>query len=214
MAADDPNDKPDPAQAFQSRLTKMNGDAMALASQLFDENFRLREDKRELNKSLKEAQAKIPADDHTILSPAKAQEYEAYKVIGKPQEIQDRLDAHATLETQLAEMKQKDVLREVADLHGYKLSVLLDRDKAAGGLKVEIKDDAKGVKTAFVKDGDKEAPITEFAQQHWADYLPSLKVETATQPRAGNGFDPKPKVATAPTVAELKAQKLRSGQYY
>jgi hypothetical protein len=211
---DEPNDNPandkpnaDPTQAFQRRLDKYEGDAMKFATALYDENWQLREKNRQL-------EGKAPSEGSVVLSKTDAERWESYKALGKPDELKQRLDAHATLETQLAEMKQKDVLREVADLHGYKLSVLLDRDKAAGGLKVEIKDDAKGVKTAFVKDGDKEAPITEFAQQHWADYLPSLKVETATQPRAGNGFDPKPKVATAPTVAELKAQKLRSGQYY
>src|SRR5688572_26891430 len=113
---DTPQGGADPTQAFQSRLTKMNGDAMAFATQLFDENFRLREDKRTLNEELATLKAKVPADDHVVLKPAEAQDYEAYKLIGKPKEIQDRLDAHATLETQLAEMKQKDVLREVADL--------------------------------------------------------------------------------------------------
>lgn len=210
--ADEPVDKADPTQAFQSRLTKLNGDAMLFATQLYDENFRLREDKRLLSEQLTATKSKVPADDAVVLKPAEVQEYEAYKAIGKPTEIQARLDAHATLETQVAELKQKDVLREVADVHGYKLSVLLDRDKADGGLEISFKED-KGNKVAHVKDGDKETPITEYAEANWADYMPSLKVEQAPPPRASNGFDPKPKASGIPSVAEIKAQKLRSGHY-
>lgn len=188
---DEPNDTPDPTQAFQSRLTKMNGDAMAFATQLFDENFHLREDKRVLGEELVAVKAKIPADDHVVLDPAEAQDYEAYKAIGKPKDIKDRLTSSETVETELADLKQKDVLREVADLHGYKLSILVDRDKAAGGLEISFKNDAKGNKVAHVKDGDKETPVTEFAETNWADYLPSLKVETASQPLAAVKGTPK-----------------------
>lgn len=192
--SDEPNDIPDPTQAFQSRLNKMNGDAMAFATQLFDENFRLREDKRALNEELTVLKAKVPADDHVVLTPAKAQEYEAYKAIGKPEEIQSRLDAGTTTESELAELKKKDILREVADLHGYKLSILVDRDKAVGGLEFSFKTDSKGDKVAHVKDGDKDTPITEFAETNWADYLPSLKVETASQPLvAVRGAGPSPR---------------------
>jgi hypothetical protein len=187
----------------------MNGDAMAFATQLFDENFRLREDKRALNEELTAIKAKVPADDHVVLTPAEAQEYETYKALGKLDEIQTRLDASETTETELTELKQKDVLREVADLHGYKLSILVDRDKAAGGLEVSFKTDSKGNKVAHVKDGDKETPITEFAETNWADYLPSLKVETASQPLVAiRGAKPSPRangLHTAVTDADKRA---------
>jgi hypothetical protein len=51
---DDPNAAPisDPTTAFQNLLKKKDGDALSLASQLFDENFQLREQKREMKGKL------------------------------------------------------------------------------------------------------------------------------------------------------------------
>ncbi|MBA2525665.1 MAG: hypothetical protein H0V18_07780 [Pyrinomonadaceae bacterium] len=211
---EDPADKGgnDPATAFQNALAKKNGDALQLASQLFDENFSLRGEKRALKAEAEELKTKIPAADAVVLTPAQASDYDEYKALGKADELKKRLDNHATQEQEISELKQKDVLREVADLHDFKLSVLLDRDKAAGGLEISFKE-SKGDKVALVKDGDKDTPLTEYAETHWADYMPSLKAEQAPQPRASSGFDPKPKGNGAPTVQEIKQAKLRSGYY-
>lgn len=186
----------DPTQAFQSRLQKMNGDAMAFATQLFDENFRLREDKRTISEKLAEVEKKLPSEGAVVLSAEKAKEYESYKALGKFDELKTRIDAHANLETENSELKKKEVIREVAELHGYKATVLADRDKLAGGLEFVIKTDPQNKrKAAFVKEGDKDIPLTEYAESNWADYLPSLKVEQGqpqSQPRTGTGFDPRP----------------------
>lgn len=212
--ADDPTQGGgDPTQAFQNRLNKMNGDAMAFATQLFDENHSLRADKRTLNEQLEAAKAKIPAEGAKVLTPAEAADYDAYVALGKPKEIQDRIDAHSTLETENAALKKKDVLREVADLHGYKLSVLEDRDKAAGGLEFTFKEDKDRRKVAHVKDGDKETPVTEYAESNWADYLPSLKVEEATPAKPGARRDPK--AVGAPGNGEAdKAAKAQMASGY
>lgn len=195
--ADDPADKGgnDPTQAFNSRLTKMNGDAMALATQLFDENFRLREQKRTLVTEADELKKKLPADGSVVLSADKAKDYEAYQSLGKADELKTRLDAHTTLETEVASLKKKEVLRSVAELHGFKVSVLEDRDTAAGGLEYVKKQDAQKREVYYVKEGDKETPVNEFAETNWADYMPSLKAEQAPplQPtRTGHAADPRP----------------------
>src|SRR5690348_6795389 len=111
---DEPGQGADPTQAFQNRLNKLNGDAMAFATQLFDENYRLREDKRQLNEQLTTAQGKVPADGALVLTGDEAKAFEAYKALGTPKELKDRIDAYPTLEDENKGLKLRDSLREVA----------------------------------------------------------------------------------------------------
>jgi hypothetical protein len=190
---DEPGQGADPTQAFQNRLNKLNGDAMAFATQLFDENYRLREDKRQLNEQLTATQGRLPADGTLVLAPDDAKAYEAYKALGTPKELKDRVDAYPTLEDENKDLKLRDSLREVADvgIGGSKLrfSVLEDRVKAAGGnIQFSVKEEGRDKrKVAYVKEGDKETPLEQYAQKNWADYLPSLKAEQAKRTGSANG---------------------------
>lgn len=192
--AEEPNPQggADPTQAFQSRLSKMNGDAMAFATQLFDENFRLREDKRKLTEAATETAKKLPAEGSIVLTSVEAKAYEEYKALGTPVELKTRIDAFPTLEDENKNLKMRDSLREVASIGigGSKLrfSVLEDRVKAAGNLQFIVKEEGRDKrKVAYVKDGDKETPLEQFAEKNWADYLPSLKEESARRTGSANG---------------------------
>jgi hypothetical protein len=190
---DEPGQGADPTQAFQNRLNKLNGDAMAFATQLFDENYRLREDKRTLSAQLDETKGKLPADGSVVLTADEAKVYEAYKALGAPEELKTRIDAFPTLEDENKNLKRRDSIREAADVGfgGSKLrfSVLEDRVKAAGGnLEFIVKEEGRDKrKVAYVKDGDKETPLEQYAQKNWADYLPSLKAEQAKRQGSANG---------------------------
>jgi hypothetical protein len=209
---DNPQGGADPTQAFQSRLAKMNGDAMAFATQLFDENFQHRTKIREL-------EGKVPSENSVVLKKSEAEQWEAFKALGKkPEEIKQALTDAETVTTERDDLKKKDILRDVAGAHGYKLTVLQDRDKESGGLEYKLKDekDSKGEtrKVAYVVVEGKETPLEEYAQQNWADYLPSLKEAEAQTPlKMGNGRDPKPVGAVTPdaVAAEKKRILARSG---
>jgi len=190
---DDPGQGADPTQAFQNRLNKLNGDAMLFATQLFDENYRLREDKRTLGAQLEELKTKAPAEGALVLVGDEAKAYEAYKALGTPKELKDRIDAYPTLENENKGLKLRDSLREVADV-GFggsklKFGILEDRVKAAGGnLQFVIKEEGRDKrKVAYVKDGDKETSLEQYAEKNWADYMPSLKAEQAKRTGSANG---------------------------
>lgn len=185
----EPN-KPDPAQAFQSLLAKHSNDALAVASKLFDENFTHRQRIREL-------EGKVPADGTVILSKADAERFEAFKALGKkPDELKQALADAENATNENAVLKKKDILRDVAAAHGYKLSVLQDQDQKSGGLEYKLKDEGKAGETrkvAYVVVEGKESPLEEYAAEQWADYMPALKAEQAqTDVQVGNGRSPKP----------------------
>jgi hypothetical protein len=200
-----PDDKDKENKNLTALLAKNNGDAMALASQLLSENADLRAERRTWRtekttlegKALKDGQVAVSADDAKAL--------DAYKPLGTPDELKVIKTEHGTFKTDKerlegentalkaneAKTKRENDLRDVADVEGYKFSVLADRDSATPGLTYEIKDvevDGKKVKKAFVKfkngEGDnapiEEKALSEFATQKWADYLPALQA-TDTQ---------------------------------
>ena len=182
---------------LQSLLAKKDGDAMALAAQLLGENADLREDKRGLNKQITDLKAKVPAEDSVILSGDALKTYNDLKALGNLDELKqlktERDDFKTKYETEQqtnAKNAREMLLRDVADVAGFKVSVLQDRDALTPGLSYELKEveeDGKKTKRAFVKykdgEGDsapvKELALTDFAAQKWSDYLPALQLEAS-----------------------------------
>lgn len=196
-------------KSFESLLKRHGDNANAVAQLLFNENKELRDTKRELER-------KLPADGSLVLTGTDATDWATYKALGKPDEVKTFLDERTQLQGKLSGMERETLLRTVADAAGYKSSVLanLDRMAKAEGkaLAFEVRDvtiDGKPVKTAFVKDGDKEAALTDYAQNNWTDFMPSLAAQgaAATPPpgtrylaqHAGNGGGEK---QTTKNVAE------------
>lgn len=168
-------------EGMRALLDKHKGDAMAVVGILYNENFRLRES----NRQMKDRQA---PDGAVVLTGEDVQAWTAYQALGKPADLKTAVEERQTLQGKLAGMERETILRNVAEVAGYKPSVLanLDRIAKAEGKTLafdvrETQQDGKPVRMAYVKDGDKELPIGDYANANWSDFLPAL---TAVQ---GNG---------------------------
>ena len=197
--------------AFQRLLDRYKNDGIALAGQLFSENYQHREKLRQLEQQLTETAGKVPAAGTVVLSGDEAKAWAAYTALGKPEEVKTYLDERTQLQGKLQGMERETTLRSVADVVGYKPSVLanLDRMAKAEGkaLAFDVRDttvDGKPIKVAYVKDGDKETALTDYAASNWADFLPALAAQGGAQAQtppagtrypaqhAGNGQSGKP----------------------
>ncbi len=181
-------------QTFQRLLDRNNSDGIGLARELFTENFKYRERNDDLKRQLADLQGKVPVEGSTVISVDDAAALAAYKALGKPDEVKQGLDEKANLQGKLAGMERETTLRTVAETVGYKAGVLanLDRMAKAEGkaLDFNVRDttvDGKTIKAAFVKDGDKELPLTEYASVNWSDFMPALTVQ-GTQQQAQSGI--------------------------
>lgn len=193
------NPTPNPAEGFQKLLDKHDKDAMRLASQLYDENFQLREKNRELKTHL-------PKDGDVVIPAAEAAEFTDFKKLDKKAaDIAKELSKVSDLETQNRELSAMETLREVADIgidgSKLKLSVLKDQiaryPEAVITIKTEKDKDGNSVRNAFIKSKNDSAEVafSQFAGEELADYLPSLKVSaeaSPTQQNPGNGKSPDP----------------------
>jgi hypothetical protein len=130
------------------------------------------------------------------------------------------VEERTKLQGQLDTLAREDVLRKAADATGFVFDVLKDADALAtkvGGKTLtydvrETEQDGKRVRQAFVKDGDTEKPLNEFAQENWASLMPSLAVKQDTgAQRQGTYYPPQhqgsggnqPKTAKQATEATL-----------
>lgn len=170
---------PDPGALLETFKQKHNGDLSAALMTVVQENFRYREERRDLKAEL--AKVKIP-DGHKVLTADEVKELDAYRALGKPDEVKVKLDKSVELEQKVSASDRAVVLNEAASLAGFKPTVLhgLAKDLAVSIKDVTVTEDGKPVakKVAYVKDGDSpEIPLTDFATQKWADYLPALEVK-------------------------------------
>jgi hypothetical protein len=209
-------DKDDLTAAITALLGKHNNDASAAINQLLSENFKLREDKRELKKHLDEAGKTKPAEGSVVLSKAEAEKWKLYQEFGKPEEIKAAIGERDTLKTEVATANREQSLRDVAEVEGWNFGVI---KRLAGDLAFEIiegKDDkgnAKKYANVILKNGDRTEtkPAVEYAEKEWKEFLPSLKVndDAAGKPNNGTQYVKQPGAKSQPMTRDDAIQETR-----
>jgi len=176
------------AQAFEKLLERKGGDTYATAMSLFEENKKYRDRIADLS-------GQLPGEDSIVLSASEAKDWEAYKALGSVSKVRQGLDQRTELQSQLDSLSREATLRKVAEVAGFKLTVLAERDELARArgkdLSFDVREvEANGVKAqvAFVKEGDVERTLTDYAEEHWVDVLPVLRVQPQTTPSNGKPF--------------------------
>lgn len=224
----------DPAGGARQRpkpselLERYNGDAMRMAERLADvtdDNAKYRERVQTLQAQVKQLTERQVPDNARVLTGDEVSAYEAYQALGKPDELKQQLDEGATARTEVASLRRDATLREVAQVAGYKLSVLKqllpDREFQID----DVTEDGKTVKRALVKDGEQFRPLTEVVEQDQvlADFLPALKADAGQEPgarwatTAGVAYPPQTPSAgqaavTAPVDSYISNTYRRPGQ--
>lgn len=171
-----------PDQGVQALIARHNSDLMAVISTLYAENYSYRDKIRDLKGELKDAKAKLPGDGQSVLAKAEAELLEKYKALGEIDKLAQLQGEFENTRQVLGTLQKDGLLREVADVTGYKLPVL----KTLGGsLDFEIKEvekDGEKKQVAFVKNGTGDpTPVSDYAAKNWVDFLPAL--QTATPPQ-------------------------------
>jgi hypothetical protein len=163
-------------QQSLSNLIQRQGGEGAAATLLFQEN-------REHRQRIRELEQRVPGEGAVVLTGDQAQAWQAYQGLGAPTDLQQQLEQAQQASTELATLKRAEQMRAVADAVGYKPGVL---HKLADGLTLEMREEqveGQAARVPYVVTGENQAqPLTDYAQQHWADFLPALQAQPAGQP--------------------------------
>lgn len=156
-------------------LEQYGRDALRLAEKLADvqsDNYRLREERRGLKQQLTEAAGKVPADGSKVLTVDEAKTYDAYVALGKPADIKTALESKGTAETELTALKREKQIAKAAEAAGFKASVLTT---LAGDLDIQVRPVKDSAPLVVVVTAEGETALADYAQAHWADFLPALE---------------------------------------
>lgn len=171
--AGNPPAQPDPQTGFNNLLQRENNDAQRVAWLLYQDNHAARSEARdlqsrvlELQNQMVQIQQQVPTDGSVVLSGDQANAWTRYQELGTPDDI-------ATLRSNLTTLERGQVLRNAAEAHGYKVSVL---QTLVGNLSLELRPNADGSgNTAHIITGENQAtPLPDYVQQTWPDFLPAL----------------------------------------
>lgn len=180
----------DVVQGLRNLIDRKDGNTSEALELLYRDNNKLREQRRELL-------SKLPKDDQRVIAAEDAATLESYRGLGDVQAITASLTELAELKEKLTKTERDNLIRDVAEIAGYKAAVLAE---IGGNLEYEISEvqENGGTKRVVkVRDGAKLTPIHEWMKSHKADFIPALQAEV--KPPAGNG--PRPKSATQGAAA-------------
>lgn len=203
----DPDPKtPDLVKAVEGLIAK-HGDSTAALRVLLAENHSYRD-------QLRETKAKLPADGSLVLAGDDARDWSTYRQLGKPSELRKAIEEGSTATAERDALRKAGTIREAAELHGYKPSVLLTLAEKLDVGFADVKGaDGKVTRKAVIKLADPEGkaptelPLDDYATKHWADFLPALKTEVV---KVTPGTPPRTQTQPprAPIVPEVPRRRL------
>lgn len=158
-------------------LEQYGRDALRLAEKLADvqsDNYRLREERRNLKQQIQDAASKAPAEGARVLSKEDAVLFDAYAALGTPDAIKQAMDVNGEATAKLARLEREKLLTKAADAAGFKAAVL---QTLAADLDIQVKEKDKKPFPVVITDG-KEVDLSDYAAQHWGDFLPALKQQS------------------------------------
>lgn len=180
------DDDPQVNQGYSNLLQRQNNDTSVVAWMLYNENHQhrqansdLRTQVQQLQSQIQTLQGQLPGEGAVVLTGDHAQTWTQYQALGTPEELSGQRDNFSRLQRSIT-------LRDAADLHGYKTSVL-ETLVARDGVTVEVRDgEGDNGRSAFVvtSEGEADVALPAYVSQHWQDFAPSLSSEQ----RSGTRF--------------------------
>lgn len=154
--------------------SEMDDDNESAIDELRAKLKKARKDLRDANAESAARRIKLQEyEGATVLKGDDAEAWKAYQALGKPAEIEGKLTAAATTEAELTSTKRRTAISAIAQIEGWKPSVLEDRLDKHPDLTWEVKEQ-DGKKVVTFKEGDTSKGAAEYAQEKWADFIPAL----------------------------------------
>lgn len=148
---------------LRNMLARHNNDAMALAAELYNQTYALREQRRSLRKENEALKQKLPAEGSVVLSGDDVKLWESYQGLGKPEDLQSQL-------SDAKRERRQALLTRAAVRHGFKEKLLA---KLLEGTEIDVRD-KDGDDEFIVGEGDKAKPITDLVETDWKEFADAL----------------------------------------
>lgn len=182
---------------FRNLLTRFQGDGVAAAAHLYDENHRLRQSRRE--PTAEDARKILEAAGFKVLTKEEGATYDGFTQLGKFEDVKKKVAEHGTLTQEKQQRLYDDLITEAAGLHGYKPK-LLNMLVGAQGLnliteEVDVQQQdgsTKKEKRAFVvtknaQGHEQKTQLDSYLTTNFKDEEPALKADASGQQQPAGG---------------------------
>lgn len=174
-------------------LTQYGNDAIRMADRVAElerENYTHREKRREAAERIKALEANQRPEGATILTGDEATAYNAYRELGKPDEIKSALAERETLSTEVATAKRDGTLRDAAQRYGYDFDALRGLAGDIALSSYEVDEEGKKVTKYRVGEGAEQAEMAEWVGKQPAYVQRALTTAEQTQRTGGVTYPP------------------------
>lgn len=201
----------DGTEGFRLALAKHSNDTASLARDAFQRNQALEEKIRDL-------ESRLPKAGSIVLDVGSASDLEAFRALGKPEDLKTALDRATENETWRTARERSDVLHSAAKVAGFDPDVLAT---LVGSLRIEVRkvkdktgkdcDVAEVVEVVTVngKQEERRTTLDKYAESTWPKFLPSLRQPSSLKPTAPPERDmPRTYVSKQPGRMEVKLPRM------
>lgn len=164
----------DVVKGLRNLVSKEGGSDKALAT-LYEENYELRKDKREL-------QDKI--DNGTVLTEEEAEKWDKYQELDEdPEKLEEKIENADSAKKELSQLKREKRNSQVAEVQGWNPKVLnrLADEEAEFEIKTRQNDDGEDEKYVVIKTEDGEKDLSDYAKSNWEDMMPALNANGTSE---------------------------------
>jgi len=165
-------------RGFNNLLERFGNNARRVAEHLYRQDFKHRENLRLARGEVDQLKQSMPKNGARLLDKTAARDFDAYRKLGKPGDLEAKLQAGTQAAQALQGRQKDDLLREVAEVTNWNYKALKGAASDLDYTVKEVEENGQKRRKAFVvtKSGDQ---TTETAAQDWfqqnKDFLmPSL----------------------------------------
>lgn len=211
-------ERPRPSDVL-ARYGRDGDAALKMAERLSEQesaNYKLREKNRQLRDEVSALRSKAAPEGAVMLDANEAAQWQAYQELGvDPPSLKAALAERDEAKGRLTALEREKIVRDVAEAAHYKPGVL-GQLPGADALTFELRDttvDGETKKAAFVKYADGQVtPLADYAQEHWADFLPALDADPQHAPVQGTTY-PTQSSGGKPAVKSAAQQHIQKTKY-
>lgn len=144
-------------EAFNNLLARHNNDAAAAARELFSQNYRLREQRRQLESQNANLLAQVPDDDSVVIPRADNEVFQALRELGELEQVREQLTAGQQAIEERNQLQRREAIRQTlpSDYHAEAVLELLPADASL----------ARDGENIVIQQGDTRTPLEDWEKQ-------------------------------------------------
>jgi hypothetical protein len=174
-------------RGFNNLLERFGNNARRVAEHLYRQDYKHRENLRLARGEVDQLKQSMPKNGARLLDKTAARDFDAYRKLGKPADLQAKLQSADTTAARLREREKDDVLREVAEVTNWNFKALKGAASDLSYAVKEVEENGRKLKKAYVVQTGENGNAAETEATDWFSKNKDFLLPALTAGANGNG---------------------------